>query len=175
MKKLLFLLLFPMVCSAQYESFKVDESSALIWQKFFESDKSAEDIIKHFKSSGVFKDIQDESETSLTGAMEKVKPDFKGAGFGELGIPMYCSRNMVGGFASVEIKDGKYRVTIKKMVLEQIYETAISGQGQLTPLDDFAYKAKRKKWPGSFKKPAAVYEYTFSKLFKIVDSSEEDW
>lgn len=153
--------------------FKI-ENDEVIWQHIFKTNQTQEDLIKSIKMSGLLSDIK-ESEGTLSGNFSKMESEFKKAGYTETNTPIYVSRMFITGFAILEIKDNKYRVTLKKMVLTQKYTDALTKSGENETIEYCALKNDKSRFTNAFKKaPSIIYNFTFLQKFKF-STPQNDW
>ena len=126
------------------------ENSEIIWQKEFVTELTFEALTEKEKDSGILDKIEI-GENKISGELKAIDVDFKGAGFTEMGTPMYLSRSYFTGFTILEFKDGKYRLKLKKIILTQKYSAPLSKQGEMTN--------------ASKKSPSLIMNHTFLKKF----------
>lgn len=150
------------------------EGTDLIWQKVFESPMNFEQLYTKVNESGLLENIE-KSENKLTGELKQIDADFKGAGYSEMGIPMYIPRSFFTGFVVLELKEGKYRVTIKRIVLTQKYDDPLSKQGQKTSIETYGLKRGKSEMTASFmKSPSIILDYTFKQKFEFKQTETKD-
>ncbi len=149
-----------------------NENGTLIWQKIIERD-SSKNIIDLFVSLGIFEKFIIK-EDQIMGDLKPFDADFKGAGFSEIATPMYVARSWIKGFLTIEIKENKYRVRIKDIILIQKYDDSLSKQGEETSLSTFAIKGVSDFKSAFLKTPSVVLNYTFEKRTNI-NKPEEKW
>jgi len=152
------------------------EDKEIIWRKVFETKLTFDQLTEKIKDSGLFDKIEI-GDNKITGETKQINADFKGAGFSEMGTPMYVARNHYTAFTIIEFKNGKYRVTLKKIVLTQKYNDGLSKQGEQKNLDTFALKTAGDEMKGAFKKsPSIILDHTFTDKFSLKNESiKEDW
>lgn len=129
--------LLTFIAGAQTD-FKVTDNG-LVWQKVYQSDLSSEDIMNKLYNSGSVSDIGS-AEGIITCRIPLTPIDFEGAGFSRGSIPMYLILNDMTAFATIQIKDGRYRVTVENMYLVSNMATALGAAGERTNLAFFAIK-----------------------------------
>lgn len=174
------LLIVTIICFKSYsqdlewENFKLDEGN-LIWEKVYETELSSDEILKSFKISGIIKDI-DTLGNSITGTIKNLDLDYKGFGKTEMNTAMYISRSYFKSFILIEMKEGRYRITLKEMKLVQKYSDGLSEEGEISELKDYAIKNSRKDFRKLFKKaPSGILNFTFDKVFGIKKKKKSDW
>lgn len=95
---------------------------------------------------------------------------------------MYISRSYFKSFILIELKDGRYRVTLKEMKLIQKYSVGKPGDllsseaGEISELKDYAVKNNNSDFRKSFKKePSGILNFTFDKIFEVKQKKKSDW
>jgi hypothetical protein len=149
-----------------------NENGSLIWQKIYERD-STKNIIDIFVSSGIFENfiIKD---GQIMGDLKPFDTDYKGAGFSEMNTPIYVARSRIKGFLTIEIKDTRFRATIKDIILIQKYDDGLSKQGEETSLSSFALKGSTDFKSAFLKTPAIVFNFSLEKRISVI-KSEDKW
>lgn len=177
------ILMFVLIAMAPYvtlgqeivNNFEIEDKE-IIWRKVFETDLTFEQLTERLKDSGLFEKIE-LGNNKVIGEIKNIEADFKGAGFSEMGTPIYIARSHYGAFSIIEFKESKYRVTLKRIVLTQKYDDGLSKQGEKTNLDSFALRTTKDEMKGAFKKsPSLILDHTFTDKFSFRDTpSKKDW
>lgn len=117
MKRIFFLvfLLIPVLAFGQEESFFSLNDGGLIWQKVYESNASPESVSRGLMSSGYFSDIKS-AEGLVTAEMSGVHLLYKDLGYKRMRLPLYVVNDTYSAFVMVQIKDGRYRVTLSRIL-----------------------------------------------------------
>ena len=150
------------------------EGNEIIWQRVFERALSFEQLYSLVNESGLFEKIE-KGENKLTGELKPIDADFKGAGFTEMGIPMYIPRSFYNAFVIIDLKDEKYRVTIKRIVLTQKYDDPLTKQGEKTSLENYGLKRGKSEFSIAFmKSPSQILDYTFAQKFDFKQTENSD-
>lgn len=152
------------------------DNSEIVWQRVFETSLTFEELTEKVKDSGLLDKIEI-SNNKVSGDLKAIDADFKGAGFTEMGTPMYIARSHITGYTILEFKDGKYRVTLKKIELTQKYSDPLTKQGEITKLEFFGLKNGKNEMTNAFKKsPSLILNHTFAKKFEFKDGqTKDDW
>jgi hypothetical protein len=174
--KLLFLLslLFSVTAYGQdtINNFRIDNGE-VVWQKIYPTKLSAQEVFKHFGDKGLFEKYTSDS-LKMSSDLRSFDADYKGAGFSEWGTPIYVARNHFNAYSTVEYREGKYRATVRKIVLTQKYDDGLSKQGEKMSIETYA--AKGNSWKSAFiKTPTLILNYTLSKMFNIIEDTKKDW
>lgn len=178
MKKLFLLFIsvlgFSITSNSQVElgNFKIDGTATLYWTKVFDCDSSI-NIINYFEKSGII-DTPTKTDSTISGRIFPIEADFKGAGYSEMTTPMYVARKTITAFVLIEVRPGRYKVTLRDITLTQKYADGLSAQGEITMLSTFAVKSSTKFKPAFTNAPAIIYNHTFKKRFNIILTPAED-
>lgn len=111
----------------------------LVWQKVYRSDLNLEDIMNTLYNSGSVSDIGS-ADGIITCRIPLTPIDFEGAGFSRGAIPMYFVLNDMTAFVTIQIKDGRYRVTVDDIYLVSNMATTLGEAGEKTSLAVYAIK-----------------------------------
>jgi hypothetical protein len=150
------------------------ENNQIIWQKIFETEMDFNELALKIKESGILVKPEIE-ENKILGQTKPIDADYKGAGYGEMSTPIYVARSFFDGFAVIDFKDGKYRVTLKNIMLTQQYDDGLSKEGEKTTLEAYSLKRDRNEMKAAFtKSPGIILDYTFSKVFTFRSSEIND-
>lgn len=169
------LIAFPSMSQESSFNFSIDNGK-IIWQKVFDTDLNSEQITILAQESGIMRDIN-VSENRVSGQIELMEPDYRGAGYGEMSTPIFISRSFVECFALIELRDGRYRVTLRNIALAQKYNDGVSKEGEKSTLESYALNRRGDEMKKGFlNKPAEILNYTFIKSFTVSASKQdEDW
>ena len=178
MKKFIFLfaLISFTAVGQETKNFKI-ESYELIWQYVYETDLTQEEVLQNLSTKGIWESFEKVGD-ELIAISSNMDANYKPLGYGEMSVPMYVARMFVNFHSLIEIKDGRYRVTISNIQLVQKYDDPLVKQGQVISLKDFAINKK-----GEFKrmflgKASDIYNHTFKTALEIKKEEEEegdDW
>lgn len=150
------------------------ENNKIIWQKVFETELDFNQLTNQIKESGILEKIET-GENKLMGQTKPIDADFKGAGYREMSTPMYIARSFFDGFALIEFKDGKYRVTLKNIMLTQEYDDGLSEEGEKSTIESFGIKRGKNEMKVAFKKsPSIILDYTFTNSFTFKKVKKDD-
>jgi hypothetical protein len=174
---LLFLTIFSFKSYSQvleFENYKF-ENGNLIWQKIYESELTNDDLFKSFKNSGIIEDLE-KSENTITGKIENLDLDYKGFGDTEMNTAAYISRSYFKSFVLIELKENRYRITLKEMKLVQKYNDGLSEEGEISELKNYAINNKNSAFKKGFtKSPSRILTFTFDKVFNIKEKKKSEW
>jgi len=183
MKKLLLitLLFVPFFGIAQdsrteHLNFTVDNNQDLVWQKIYESDVTLDELKTYFLNESFTSELK-LNETKFSGQSKGKKiGTSKTSQWRTLGANLFYE-----AFVSVEVKGGRYRVTLTdlKFSAVQKYNLWAGGmQNQSSTFEEYFISRRR----GGFKKPAVVknsltlYDKEFDNIFTLKENElKEDW
>ncbi|MFT7036027.1 MAG: hypothetical protein ACJA2S_004554 [Cyclobacteriaceae bacterium] len=143
----------------------------VIYQHVFETDLSISGLKVVIKKALKF-EILNESENQITGFFQdlKVREYAREIGYTWANMPTYLDRNSIQGTIDIQMKDGRYRITISNSSLKKLIDDKHgmfgSPEGTIETLDTFALNLKGTKMATHFVKHGSrVYDYTFQKEF----------
>jgi len=143
------------------------------WQKVYETKKSKEEIIAHFKSSGLFKlfRVEDGKIIATLRPQSIDKNDKKIAG--TLPPPLTV-KSSYAGIVVISLKDDKYRVTYKEILIVGSGELIKKGVKQ--PFEKHYVNKDGKAFRIFFnKKPRTIYNAAFNQTFEMKAAKSDDW
>jgi hypothetical protein len=163
-------LLLAIACGfkGQEHSFKVDGLD-LTWVQVFEQPDSTFSLAKLAVAL-----TDQRSEGDVIYGTFKSLADWRALGHNEMTTPIYVVRTMILAEVVIELKPGRYRVTVKNIRLEQLYDDPISKAGEITYLRTFAINRNGDFKSAFLKQPVEIYQGTFERLFSPPASSD-DW
>ncbi|MEJ0055218.1 MAG: hypothetical protein WDN75_20365 [Bacteroidota bacterium] len=121
MKKLTLLFLMAISCFAyaqtvSFQDFKISEQE-IIYQKVFQQDSITAPLLEaYLKTVPVFKNVVATGD-GVTFDIEDLTIDYRKFQFSQVGTPPIMQTGKFSGEASVGVKDGKYRVTFKSIMV----------------------------------------------------------
>ena len=145
-------------------------NNSIVWQKVFTSSLTYNELLKSVIASGVFEKI-DTIGHQIAGQSKQFDMDYKGAGFSS--SPIYIRDSHFRWHTTIECKDGRYRVTVRNIEMEQSYSNPMFKQGQKDYLDNlFVKNGQIKGSLGSWPKSDKIIDYTFTKLFTFTKQTD---
>lgn len=177
MRKLIILigLLISTSALAQHH-FQITEDAQLIWQKTYELPANADQYQEMLFYSGKFSDIA-ELNGKVTCWLNETPIDYKQAGYDIMQVSMFVRDGNMKCFATIQFKEGKYRVTLEQIQMIQRYDTSLSKKGEITYLDRYAINRK-----GTFNKMVEnnsliVLDALFKSMFEYKQATHlnEEW
>ena len=155
-------LLIGSSCFAQHH-FQITENAKIIWQKIYEASVSINEYQEIILNSGKYNDIviTDDKITCWINECPIVESHQNYSNMSILARD--CN---IKGFATIQFKDGRYRVTIEQIQLIQKYDSSLSRKGEITLIEGPAINRK-----GVFNKMVEgntlmIIEPLFAKMFE---------
>lgn len=179
MRNLLFTL--ASICCAislnaqETSNFTIIDGDKLIWQKVYETKLSEEELLNTLINSGNFTDIVT-IDGKTTFNVNRINVDYESAGYSRMDIPIYVSANDLSCFVTIQVKEGRYRVTAEKISLVSHTTGGLYVEGETTPIETHA--VKRGGYTNHFNKsPKIIYDKCLTDLFVIKEKAyiNEDW
>ena len=160
--------------NAQTNNFSVTEDGKLIWQKVYDTEASYDEIYNLIVNNGSFSDILD-NDGVITCSVKQTPVDFKSMGYSRGSVAIYVSTYDFTGFATIQVKDGRYRVTVENIVM--ICNTdGLSKVGEESTLETWAVRGG--KLTGAFSKtPSDIYNRFLTDKFTMKAKSylDNEW
>ena len=144
------------------------------WVKVYETKKSKEEVIAHFKSCGLFKLFRvEDGKIIATMRPQSIDKDDLDV-VGTLPPPLVI-KTKFAGTVIIGLKDGKYRVTYKDILLVGNGEMIKKGEKQKFE-KHFVSKDGNSYRSFFTKKPQKIYNLRFNQLFLIGEEKpKDDW
>lgn len=175
MKNLISAACLFLAIAASGQSFSISRGE-VVWQGVYLTDMDYKDIYKSMIVSNDFYDIAVIDSTLITAQMKATGVDWEGAGLSYGGTPMYVTQMAIGpAFFLVEIKEEKYRITVKDIYLTNIL-SSLAQKGSLERLDNYAIDDDGMLGQKFIRYAMPVYQQIFEKLFTLIKVQEdEEW
>ncbi|QZE15289.1 hypothetical protein K4L44_05500 [Halosquirtibacter laminarini] len=180
MKKILLLWLCCIPCLIFAENREKDnlsiEKGKVVWQKIFTTPYNMEKTKALLLTHVAAEEIK-EFDNKIVFSCNKFHFNYQDAGFGRAKAPLYY-QNMIGSaFVTIDFKEGKYRVTVRNIVLEEFKVEALtpSYHSHISShyLEEFVLKKKNSAFKAKFYKyDDPILNTTFAKMFQLIDDSK---
>lgn len=170
MKKAIILftaLFFAIGISAQESEHFHVRNDGLVWQKVYMAEGvSIEKIIQGLLPLSCVSDVTEVAGT-VTCEIKGLRMNFKGAGYSRMSIPIYLANGIFYGYVTVQVREGRYRVTVERIVFENMGTSEI----EYFAIKDGALKK------GFLEKDGKIMDYTFDSLFSKLANSvlDDEW
>lgn len=86
----------------------------VIWQKVYTSDMTTAQLADFFIASGRFEDLT-YNDDNITCRLKPVEADWKKLGYTSLTVPEMAASSDIVCFATIQVKDGRYRVSAEDL------------------------------------------------------------
>ncbi len=150
------------------------EEGKVSWQKVYETKKTKNELIAHFKNSGLFKLFRvEEGKIIATMRPQEIDKDEHEIA-GTLPPPLLIKTKFAGSVI-IGLKEGKYRVTFKNILLVGNGELIKKGEKQKFETH-FVTKDGNSFRISFNKKPKTIYNLRFNQLFLLeIEKPKDDW
>lgn len=143
------------------------EDGRIFWRQVFESPADSTTLLDHIFGSGIFVDIA-EISSGISVVLPPQRVDIRAAGLKAGSVSMYILNYTFTAHALLEMKEGRYRVTVDRIMIQS--------QPEL-PLESYALNRR-----GEFKpifvsmNAAQALDHELTRLFTVrMSEKEEDW
>lgn len=166
--------LFSVALSAQVNNFSISQDGKVFWQKVYDTNLGHDGILNVIVNDGQFVDVVDGD--AITFRVVRGKVDFKQLGYSRNNLPIYALASDVSCFVTIQIKDGRYRVTADSIVLVENTTNGLLVEGTENPVEIYAVK-NGAFTKGFSKTPSEFYDKFFSGLFLLEGKSyiNDEW
>lgn len=169
-------LLFSIKIYAQENNnFTIIDGSQLIWQKVYETSLTEQEIVNTLINSGEISDVSF-IDGKITFNINRLKVDYESAGYTRMEIPIYVSANDLSCFVTIQVKEGRYRVTAEKLTLVAHTTGGLYVAGEKASMETYAIK--KGTFSNNFNKsPKIIYDKCLLDAFFIKAKTyiNEDW
>lgn len=177
MKKILLmaLLLVPLFSAFAQEPDRFSvKDGVILWQRVYQSPLDSAAVAAALVASGQVADI-----VGVKGGVAcRILPrsvDYRGAGFKRGATAMFLLNGQLEAHATILVREGRYRVTVDRMVFGSTTETYLSRVGEKTTLEEYVLNRKGEIKDGFYSMNAApIIDYDLSKLFDLSPKEEDD-
>jgi len=173
MKHLIIVITLISSLSLNAQDHFVLEEGKVSWVKVYETKKSKEDVITHFKSSGLFKlfRVEDGKIIATLRPQSVDKDDKKIAGTLP---PALVVKTNFAGTVTIGLKEGKYRVIYTDILIVGNGELIKKGEKQ--PFEKHYVNKDGKDYrPFFHKKTKGIYNLRFNEVFQLEAEKKDDW
>ena len=161
-----------------YGNFRIDNQQ-LVYQKIFLNDSSTVDKLADFFSAQPFVSNLERSDGEIKFRINDLTVDFKKFGFNEVTTATIIQSGKFSGDVSVDVKDGKYRVTAFNLQLTgNIVYKRITSKESLTP---YACRDSGTSISPDWTKPntLGLLDKAFTDKFRLLENGgikkDSDW
>ncbi len=158
----------------QVNNFSVTSEGKVYWQRVYPTDLSHEELLDIIVNDGNFVDVNDGEV--ITFRLIRGKVDFKQLGFSRGSLPLYATASDITCFVTIQIKDGRYRITADNILTVENRTDGMFKEGDENPIETWA--VKKGEISNAFSKiPSQLYNGYFSNLFLFQKKSyiDDEW
>lgn len=170
------LLAFAATAWAQDGSRFSTDGATVTWQQVYQTPLDSADVVDGLLGSGKFDNVI-LTKDGFTCRIIPHEVDYRGAGMKRGLVSMYLLGGEMEGRAVVQIREGRYRVTVDGIVFTTTLETPLSKAGERTKLEMYALNSRGEFRSNFWGKGASpVLDYDLLSTFGIKSLEEdEDW
>lgn len=168
---------FSAISWAQNDSRFSTDGSSVMWQNVYQTQLDSAGVVDGLLSSGHFDGVIF-TKDGLTCRIVPHEVDYRGAGMKRGLVSMYLLGGELEARAVVQIREGRYRVTVDEMVFTTTLETPLSKRGERTKLELYVLNGSGKFRSNFWNKGTSpVLDYDLFSLFDIKEpnAQDEDW
>ena len=152
------------------------DGASVTWQQIYQTPLDSAAVVDGLLGSGKFDNVI-LTKDGFTCRIIPHEVDYRGAGMKRGLVSMYLLGGEMEGRAVVQIREGRYRVTVDGIVFTTTLETPLSKAGERTKLELYVLNGdgqfRRNFWN---KGSAPVLDYDLLTTFGIKEDDEnEDW
>lgn len=171
------LLALSVFSRAQDDSRFSTDGASITWQNVFQTQLDSAGVVDTLLGSGRFDNVI-LTKDGFTCRIIPHEVDYRGAGMKRGIVAMYLLGGEMEGRAIVQIRDGRYRVTVDGIVFTTTLETPLSKTGERSKLEIYALNGSGQFRSNFWNKGSApVLDYDLFSLFEIREPAdqEDDW
>lgn len=171
------LLSFCANLSAQDDSRFSTDGASITWQNVFQTQLDSADVVDALLGSGRFDNVI-LTKDGFTCRIIPHEVDYRGAGMKRGLTAMYLLGGEMEGRAVVQIREGRYRVTVDGIVFTKTLETPLSKTGERSKLEIYALNGNGEFRSNFWNKGSSpVLDYDLFSLFEVKEQMDldDDW
>ena len=162
-------LIFTIICVSSFTAssqLKVGnfsyDNGKITWQKVFNTSYTPSEMRSLFKSISVIQEVIAEEESLLTIRCGFINHDFQSLGYPDIFTPAWITENHSYGTAIIQIKEGRYRVTLTNIILE---DHALNVR---IPIEECVLRINRNDFRNNFiSKDHEILDHSYTKAFDL--------
>ena len=151
----------------------LSEDGELVWLAVYDTDMSIEDVKKNLIQKGVLI-VESETDNTITGTLKPFDVSYKKQGKSSMQIQLYVRDCSFTGFVLIELKDKRYRITIRDIKAVYSFTNGLAHKGDEFNVKDYAVSSKGIFKKSFLKSAAPLLNYDFTTMFTI-NNLNEDW
>ena len=151
----------------------LSEDGELVWLAVYDTDMSIEDVKKNLIQKGVLI-VESETDNTITGTLKPFDVSYKKQGKSSMQIQLYVRDCSFTGFVLIELKDKRYRITIRDIKAVYSFTNGLAHKGDEFNVKDYAVSSKGIFKKSFLKSAAPLLNYDFTTMFTI-NNLNDDW
>jgi len=170
-------LAIPAILLAQDESRFSTDGASVMWQNVYQTQLDSAAVVDGLIASGHFDGII-LTRDGFTCRIIPHEVDYRGAGMKRGLTSMYLLDGELEGRAVVQIREGRYRVTVDEMVFTGKISSPLSKPGERTKLELYALNGSGRFRSNFWNKGSSpVLDYDLFSMFDVKEkeAQDEDW
>ena len=171
------LLAIPAILLAQDESRFSTDGASVMWQNVYQTQLDSVAVVDGLIASGHFDGII-LTRDGFTCRIIPHEVDYRGAGMKRGLTSMYLLDGELEGRAVVQVREGRYRVTVDEMVFTGKISSPLSKPGERTKLELYALNGSGRFRSNFWNKGSSpVLDYDLFSMFNVKEkeAQDEDW
>ena len=180
MKKILITFVLSVISFAAFAQdadtyyFAADDGK-IFWRCIYDTEMNQPEILSRMETSTEVADIVSR-DGKITCRILPHHINYKGAGVPQAAAVGLLVLSEMSASATIDIKEGRYRVTVDNFVFETTQTTTAIHAGDRHPIE-FYYLGRKGDIKGNFftSKVALCIDYELNELFSLKDKSDDEW
>ena len=162
---------------AQNDSRFSTDGASVKWQNVYQTQLDSAGVVDGLLASGKFDGFV-QTKDGFTCRILQHEVNWRGMGIKRGTLPMYMLGGELDAHATVQIREGRYRVTVDEIVFTDTVSGGLFVPGKRTRFEDYVLTRKG-EFRDNFWRPGAapVLDFDLFSLFEIKEqeAQEEDW
>ncbi|MBN2570539.1 MAG: hypothetical protein JXA68_00305 [Ignavibacteriales bacterium] len=161
MKRIILFAVFLVTCIFAYSqnqdsinNFYI-ENNRVIWKKVFITSLDFEQLFSKAKDAGLFENVEKE-QTKIRGQLKYIDAEPLEYGFLDLNAAPYVNNNFINGFVVIEFKQGRYRVTLRRIMLTEKHVDTLNILGASSLIEREIFKLGKIEFNNQFKNRSSI-------------------
>ena len=131
------------------------ENNQVVWKKVFKTSLGFEQLLSRVKDSGLFKDVENE-QTKMRCDLKYIDTELFEYGVKNTNTAVFLINHFIEGFVIIDFKPGRYRVTLKKILLTEKNVDSLNIVGTSSFIEGEIFKYGKVEFNYQFKNHSSV-------------------
>lgn len=156
MRQIILLAVFLVTCVFAYSqnqdsinNFHI-ENNRVVWKKVFQTSLDFEQLFSRAKDSGLFENVEKE-QAKIRGELKYIDAEPLEYGILDMDVAPYINNNFMNGFVVIEFKQGRYRVTLRRIMLTEKHVDTLNILGASSLIEREIFKLGKIEFNNQFK------------------------